>query len=107
MLLIYLNYPNSWISIHRDVQCSRIQPHQKDDQRLASLNLGSIADELRKFVDKDYAFGSSANINDMWLNIDFSDDEFELAVAYYVHRLLSIHYKPFRDAELNTCECAE
>ena len=33
MLLVYLNYPNSWISVHRDRSCGHIQPHRKENLR--------------------------------------------------------------------------
>jgi hypothetical protein len=52
----------------------------------------SITDELGRFKSGDHRFASQAELNDMWLDIDFSDTDFEVAVARHVHRLLSGRY---------------
>ena len=59
---------------------------------------------VTKFQDKQYEFASKAGWNDLWLEIDLQDEEFEDAVAHYVQRLLGAHYKPFADAPV-TVHC--
>jgi len=102
MLKVYLNYPNSRVSVHHDPCCSTIQIMGKPDQRYIRMNITNIRHELQKFKDKQYQFKPESAFNDMWLEIDFQDEEFEMAVAGYVHRLLGQHYKPFSDSHLTT-----
>lgn len=92
MLMVYLNSPNSRISAHRSPNCSRIQVMQKPNQRHCRIDATSISTELAKFANKQYRFQSTADLNDLWLEIDFGDEDFERAVLSYVLRLLGRHY---------------
>jgi hypothetical protein len=67
----------------------------KQIQRSVLINTKSISTELQAFAAKKYTFSATAKRNDMWINIDFADSDFELAVLAYVHRLLGKHYAPF------------
>ena len=97
MVLAYLNYPNSRVSLHRESTCSRIQQARKAGQRRVRVGPKHITTELGRFKDGHYRFASQADTNDMWLEIDFSDVAFELAVARHIHNLLGNRYKRFRD----------
>ena len=55
----------------------------------------SLSLELQRFVAQEYQFGSEAETNDMWLELDFSDPVFERAVVEYVKSILALHYSPF------------
>jgi hypothetical protein len=101
MLSVYLNYPMSRVSIHRDPDCGFIRVNRKPNQRIRRIDMANISEELRKFRDRQYPFQSTPEFNDMWLEIDFGDQEFEVAVARYVHRLLSEYHKPFADSSVS------
>lgn len=103
MLTGYLNYPNSQVTAHFDASCQDIRKMHKTGQRDIVINPSTFSDEIQRFV-QEHRFGSDPNFNDMWLNIDFDDPVFELAVFDFVHRLLGKRYKPFRDA-LRTQHC--
>jgi hypothetical protein len=100
MLMVYLNYPMSRVSVHHDPNCSTIRVMNKPNQRICRINARSISAELENFKQKRYRFQATAELNDMWLEIDFTDEEFEMDVLRRIHRLLGQHYKPFRDCRI-------
>ena len=104
MLSVYLNYPVSKISAHHDPDCRHIRPTDKPGQRVVRIDLGNLSAELQKFRDKEYPFTSTAGLNDMWLEIDFQDRDFEEAVVRFVQQLLGEHYKRFAEASM-TIHC--
>ncbi len=95
MIKAYINYPNTHISLHWDVTCSTIEQHQKEGQRTIPLDIDSLSQELKRFAEKYYRFGSDPRNNDMYLEVDFGDPSFERAVVEYIRKLLSKHYSPF------------
>jgi hypothetical protein len=100
MLKVYINYPNPKISMHRDPSCGAIQKMSKSDQRLITINRTTISAELQRFGDKEYTFAANPAGNDMWLQIDFGDEEFESAVLRYVQNLIGKHYSPLAEAQI-------
>ncbi len=94
MLKAYINYPNPHVTAHFDPGCGNIQSQQKLDQRYIRVNIRTLSEELENFRDKQYPFASNPERNDMWLEIDLDDREFELAVLDYICRLLGMHYGP-------------
>jgi hypothetical protein len=95
MLLAYINYPNPHVTIHANLTCSSVKKHDKENQRVVHLKVSSLSRELGNFEKKEYQFGATPEINDMWLKVDFDDFEFERAVVEYVRKILSRHYTPF------------
>jgi hypothetical protein len=95
MIKAYINYPNPHIMAHFEPDCSNIQKQQKPRQRTVRIDIATISKELGKFRGRAYRFAATSEQNDMWLEIDFSDADFEWAVLGCVHRLLSKHYTPF------------
>jgi len=96
MTKAYINYPNqAHFTFHNDVACTTIGQHHKKGQRIVQLDITSLSIELKRFKSKHYRFGSDAKINDMLLEVDFSDQDFEHAVVEYIKRLLERHYPPF------------
>lgn len=100
MLHAYLNYPNSRASVHGDSSCGHLQQMGKKGQRVLRLDLATVGAELNRFASGQHRFASTASHNDMWLEIQFEDPDFEIAVVRYVHRLLGHHYRPFGGAVL-------
>jgi hypothetical protein len=98
MLKGYLNYPNKQVTAHQAASCSEVKKMKKVNQRSIRIDSNTISNEINQFAQRAYRFGSDETVNDMWLEIDFGDWDFELAVFDFIHRLLSKRYKPFRDA---------
>ena len=78
---------------------SQNQKHIKSNQRVIKINIKSLSDELREFSEYKHRFASTQELNDMWLEINFSDLDFEIAVAEYILSLLRKKYGRFSDAE--------
>ncbi|MGA3325806.1 MAG: hypothetical protein ABSF45_15140 [Terriglobia bacterium] len=102
MLKAYVNYPNPKVTIHRDPSCQSIQKMAKQRQRFVRINPKTISTELQRFKAKGYAFAANAAGNDMWLEADFGDAAFEVAVVKYVHHLIGEHYAPLGKAIIGT-----
>lgn len=94
MLKAYVNYPNPKVSVHHDPSCGAIRKMAKPSQRLVRIDAGSISAELQRFRAKGYTFAANPAGNDMWVEADFADPDFEAAVIAYVHRLIGRHYSP-------------
>ena len=107
MLFTYFNYPGAAITVHRDRSCGHIRSRRKQGQRMLLLTIDSLSSELRRFAAKEHTFGSSPDINDMWVDIDCSDDNFESAVLKFLQRTLGMRYKRFREASVYVCRCAK
>ena len=86
----YVNYPNPKVRVHQDASCGEIQKMAKPGQRLVKINTASISAELQRFATKGYTFAANPAGNDMWIEADFGDTDFEA----YVHRLIGKHYPP-------------
>jgi hypothetical protein len=76
------------------MDCGNIQAHNKTNQRYLHINLNTISDELQNFNERKYLFASYQERNDMWIEIDFQDQAFEMAVLEYICRILGKHYHP-------------
>jgi hypothetical protein len=101
MLRVYFNYPNAQVTVHKDGRCASVQQQRKEGQRRVQLNIRTISNELSKLSEKAYRFASQAELNDMWLDIDFNDEKFERALVDYVRVLLAQHYKPFAGVKVS------
>jgi hypothetical protein len=101
MLSVYLNYPMSRVSAHHNPDCEHIRVHRKPEQRIRRIDMANVSLELEMFRDKQHRFESTSQWNDMWLEIDFHDRDFEEAVAHYVQQLLGKHYKRFAEASVS------
>ena len=101
MLRAYVNYPNAQVTIHREGSCASVRQRNKEGQRTVRLNIRALSSELGKFSDKAYRFASEADLNDMWLELDFKDEKFERAVFEYLRLLLAQHYKPFAGVKVS------
>jgi hypothetical protein len=95
MLKAYINYPNPHVTAHFDPGCGNIQAQRKMGQRYIRVNIKTLSQELERFRNKGYLFAANPERNDMWLEINLADREFELAVLDYICCLLGTHYVPF------------
>ncbi len=94
MLKAYVNYPNPKVSIHHDLSCRAIQKMAKPGQRVVRIDPSSVCAELQRFRGKGYTLAANSAGNDMWLEADLGDTDFEAFVIAYVHRLIGKHYSP-------------
>ncbi len=94
----YFNYPNKHVTLHA-TGCGRVQQEHKINQRRIHLTFDALGEELQRFVKQEHAFASQAANNDMWLEFDFGDREFEEAVVAFIQRLLGQRYSAFRNCK--------
>jgi hypothetical protein len=102
MIKAYINYPNPHVTAHCDPNCGNIQAQHKSHQRYLLINTAMVSAELQNFRDKKYTFAANPQGNDMWLEIDFHDQNFEQAVLEHICRLIGNYYKPFEGIEPKT-----
>ena len=102
MLSVYLNYPNSRVTIHTQSTCSFVRSHRKIGQRVLRIDQESLSAELHRISSRTFRFAATVENNDLWLVVDLADPDLELAVAKHVHRQLGKRYKRFRDAVIET-----
>ena len=101
MLKAYINYPNAQVTVHRDLNCTSVRQQDKAGQRSVRLNGSNLSMELSKFSNRTYHFASETEHNDMWIEVDFGDENFELAVVDHIRWRLAVHYKPFVNARVS------
>lgn len=99
MIKVYFNYPTSRVTVHGDPSCPHIRKQSKPSPRIIVLDPTTFSAEIIQFINKQHKFASAPTSNDMWLDINFDDQQFEVAVAQYVLELLK-HYKRFRGSHL-------
>jgi len=93
------------VSTHGNTACARVQQGQKAGQRRLAINPATFAAEHGRLASAAYDFGSTAAVNDMWLEIDFGDRDFELAIVAFIQRLLGARYAPLGRAQIERhCE---
>ena len=100
MIKVYLNYPVPHLTIHGDPACSDIGKMRKVNQRELMITAESFADALVTL--RELPLAANASSNDLWLTVDFGDQQFEEDVVSYVHRLLGRRYRPLRGATVTT-----
>lgn len=88
MIKVYINAIDARVAIHNNPNCSSAQIRINEDQRTVLINTDSLSRELRRFRKNEYPFVAEAGMNDMWLILDFQDEEFENALAHYLKRLV-------------------
>jgi hypothetical protein len=95
---VYLTYPNTHITIHKDNTCGQIHMHHKQGQRRVSINMVALRFVLADFINEKYAFKAEKRFNDLWLEINLDTFEQELGLVHVIHAILSQRYSPFTDA---------
>ncbi|PRY35971.1 hypothetical protein CLV58_11399 [Spirosoma oryzae] len=94
MQTVYINYPEPHITRYTNVDSRQIRKHGKEEQRYIRITHTTLSEELSKFKRRVYKFGSKKAINDMYIDLDLNDPEFELAVLKHIQQLIGKHYKP-------------
>ncbi len=103
MLRAYFNYPNSRVCVHGDASCNHIQQAGKPGQRCVFIDRTTLATETTGFLEGKHSFAANAATNDLWVDLDLADADFERALVAYFARLLGERYKPFASVDLEIC----
>jgi hypothetical protein len=72
----------------------------KPGQRVVVVNAASFSAEIQKFTTHQHLFASHSGANNMWVDLDFNDADFEEASVRYINRLLSEYYSGWNNAEI-------
>jgi len=102
-MIVYFNYPRSRISIHRSNDCPHIQKQSKTDQRYIHITIDSCVETLR--ILETTPFTSTADSNDIWVDISFPTSKQEMSIVYIVQALFGKKYSPFREATIEEHNC--
>ena len=102
MTSVYINYPNPHFAVKHDVSAESRMHQSKSNRRLVSFTPLNLSDSLLPFVRQQVSFNATSELNDMWLELNFENEGFELAVVKYIQHLLGKRYRPLRDAEWRT-----
>jgi len=97
---VYINYPNSKFTIHRDPHCPAIRMREKENQRIINIESGNVNSILHDFRNQRFKFQSKAELNDMWVEINLNSEAEELDTIKQIKQSLGSIYKPFRQADL-------
>ena len=100
VIRVFLDYPTSRIMIHADHDCTYFDRPLLPNHRLVRLNDRTISQELQSLQSKRYKFASNAEFNILWLEADFADLDFEVALVAHIRKLLAKNYKPFSSAQV-------
>ena len=99
MLEVYLNYPNSQVTVHGNMACRSIRQMSKARQRRVRINPRTLQRELRRFGGE-HEFGSTAARNDMWVTVDLGDARAEEQAVERMVAALRARYAPFGNADV-------
>jgi len=98
MTSAYINYPNPHITIHFDTSCPQIQKMRKVNQRRLVLSRDTFDDGLREL--STLRLRAEAGFNDLWLTVDFGNQDFEEAVVRYAREVLGKRYSPLKKCRM-------
>jgi hypothetical protein len=94
MTICYLNQPNSVKNLHVLNGCHHVDKH--GGARHIRVDTTTISSVINRFKAKQVDFKASKGSNDLYLEIDFEDQEFEQAVVIYLINLLALRYSAFK-----------
>jgi len=101
-MLLYINYPNSKLSIHYKCRlCPQFQKHKKKNQQLAIIGKQNFMQELTKFWNKTYKFGAKAACNDMWVDLQFPTPQQNILTVKLVELILKQRYGCFTKTRIS------
>lgn len=99
MTSVYIDYPEKKFHVQHGRTASSRFKHEKVNRRVMHLDLANLSDQLKVIVDNEMPFAANEQNNDLWLDIDLGDTEFELSVARFIHFHLGKRYRPIREAD--------
>ena len=99
MIKAILNYPTPSKKVHRNTNCG-FAPTDVDNDRYIIVthgNIGSVISNMYQIV-----FRAEAGFNNLHFEINFNNEEFELAVLKYLCSIIELRYNPFRNLPIVT-----
>lgn len=96
MTSIYINYPNPHFSAKPGPVAERIR-HEKPERRAILLSPSTFGPAMVEV--ESVLFAATAELNELWLEIDFDNPEFEMALGKYVQETLGKRYRRLAQAE--------
>jgi hypothetical protein len=100
MTSVYIDYPTREFCVKEGVRSADRFKHDKPNRRVVHLTHQNFSSEIRKFTGRQVQFSSTAEYNDLYVDLDFNDTEFEKATCLYIKRLLGERYTPIAEAVL-------
>ena len=96
MTSVYINFANPHFATTR----TRADERWRNEkfQRLIRLAPDTFSTEIAPFIAQKVEFSSAGANSEMWLEIDFGDSLFELAIGKLVQRLIGRKYDVFLTA---------
>ncbi|MDB5243144.1 MAG: hypothetical protein JWP57_3769 [Spirosoma sp.] len=94
MTKAYINYPVPHIRSYSNTESAQIGKHNKADQRHIRIDIDTLSTELIRFSTGYYRFAAKTSSNDMWLEIDLNDSQFEGDVLRFIQRQIGQRYTP-------------
>jgi hypothetical protein len=104
MIYASIDYPASQVTIHRDPGCRYIEKRPGARRRGLRLDVNSFSTEIRRLAQGEYPMGKGPSVDTLWLEVEFGDEDFELATVLYVKRLLGRQYRSIETARV-TVDC--
>ena len=97
MTSAYINYPAPHVTLHTDPSCRQIRKRRKPNQRHFQVDNASFSKEV-EHLSTSLRLGSNPFTNDLWISVEFHDQEFEKAVIAYIYRRLASRYRRLQGA---------
>jgi hypothetical protein len=98
MTSIYIDYPIPSFTPKHGIPAEDSRIHHKENQRVIRINAENFSTEIQPFILQQIKFSSTAGVNDLWVEIDFGDEQFELEIGKFIQRLLGQRYMPLANA---------
>ena len=98
MIKAILNNPNLIKRVHRNLNCG-FAPTPINNDRYFIINMDNLGIEIQRL--REVQFGNEAHINHLHLEINFNNEEFELAVLKYLCSIIEIRYHNFSNANID------
>jgi len=99
---VYINYPNKRIVVHQS-GCQVVDRARKRAEGV-KMRVEVAKDEKdAQTILKRTQFQASADYNDLWLALDFGNEERQIAFAKRIPSILAQRYSPFRNVETEFC----
>lgn len=95
MLRAYFNYPNPHVTVHGAPGCPDVQKMRKQGQRWVRVDARSATEQLLGFAGTSHKFSATADTNDMWIEVEFGDPAFELAIVEHIRVQFARRYTLF------------
>ena len=84
MMALYLFYPTDIATIHKNPNCNLVQMRNKQNQRAIHIDIENLLSTLNDFKKNCYPLGGKVSNNDLWMSIDFGNEEFEEVVLKFI-----------------------